>query len=940
MVKLRVVVRLGIVWCLVGCGGRDVPDEQEGTAARSALQVALENDAALYKPAEMKLFSAHGNNLTVSRYRSFSLSLTSSNEAVQFKLHNCTAGADTGLLVSVSSPLGAHLGSYFNDDGQASSGNCTSGGLKSSCVHAGTRTGVFLYTIRAFSRTRATAVCDVLYRVGSGAWTNQALGAQALGQQLGGLAIDVGPVRGNEAFQVFTRSNGAGDDDTRMVLFTAGAAGTTCVAGSTCATTVAPLEATNNGSDRDPYLPMGGSAAYDAPTLNILLVGKETMGSSSAKAVETHVSLLRTPPNADIASHGGASDWTTLANGATVSNTFSVGSGRWYAAFTLKTDFPLGRHAGFSTAQSSPTLVNSGAHIWGRTTCPGASQGNLTWYRGHLNEDTVELQVLQGGSVIASRRVPRGAFGSWSTDHSFYLEFARQLAGSVTLRVVGRDATTPNVRVNHRMRVIRNPDATELTVAVLNMFYHDYNGYFPGDCLSTPAVTSAEYRNASNLLATRGEIEPAKVATPKVKEPADRAPFQWGADIVHLTEVTDLVADLASVFRDEAQGIGARSWSYAYGADEFAWFLGYRVHTGYAINLVAENAWPTADSTSILWDDLPEDEAGVEDLECERSADDAYQCRIRDEHGGHIFCGPADNCQEGEAQGTTPVRAMAYGPGNRENIPVAVFNLHPEHEDRTWRYGDFRDLLNLMHRLLETQPSYFNTASDPSTFADNRIILLGDLNLESHRCGEHYWILELLRSHFGYAVDLASALPDSNTNSFGMHNYDAEVTLDNVPTLYQPRVDGIENWTDFDDSDPDKWRVPGSLTLYSNFPWWAKTFRGNQSSPGYGGDRHDAIILVGRGWENDDPVRAYEVMQDSIHDGPFTRHDAAGNPVGVEMFYDGGAGAVPNSGLNYNPRHDINTTCVMGTGTGTGPGRPALMTDHRPIAGRIRIYRP
>jgi hypothetical protein len=53
------------------------------------------------------------------------------------------------------------------------------------------------------------------------------------------------------------------------------------------------------------------------------------------------------------------------------------------------------------------------------------------------------------------------------------------------------------------------------------------------------------------------------------------------------------------------------------------------------------------------------------------------------------------------------------------------------------------------------------------------------------------------------------------------------------------------------------------------------------------------------------------------------------NSTACEPGY--GRGGVPDSGNNYNPNHDL------GIGTGVGPGRPAVHTDHRPIAARLRI---
>jgi hypothetical protein len=41
--------------------------------------------------------------------------------------------------------------------------------------------------------------------------------------------------------------------------------------------------------------------------------------------------------------------------------------------------------------------------------------------------------------------------------------------------------------------------------------------------------------------------------------------------------------------------------------------------------------------------------------------------------------------------------------------------------------------------------------------------------MNAHTCGEHYWILQKLRQHYGYAVDASMYLLDANGNHFGAH---------------------------------------------------------------------------------------------------------------------------------------------------------------------------
>lgn len=121
-------------------------------------------------------------------------------------------------------------------------------------------------------------------------------------------------------------------------------------------------------------------------------------------------------------------------------------------------------------------------------------------------------------------------------------------------------------------------------------------------------------------------------------------------------------------------------------------------------------------------------------------------------------------------------------------------------------------------------------------------------------------------------------------------------------------------------------------------PWWATTARGTGGGIGTVSERYDMILLVGRGWAQDDAVLGYQVMVDR-NKNIYNRHsllESSGRAV--EMWDDCGRDAVydqgdPNyqSGKSYRPNHDV--------GCGVQPGDTALYTDHRPVGARLRIWR-
>lgn len=112
-------------------------------------------------------------------------------------------------------------------------------------------------------------------------------------------------------------------------------------------------------------------------------------------------------------------------------------------------------------------------------------------------------------TTVADRWVSRAALGS-AMDEGWNLllfELKADVGGTYRLRTSNHGA---GVRFFHEWRYERNPDASELKVGT-------YNGYYGlGDHLN-------KWKNASNLLATRGEIFANSM---EIREETDQAPFQ------------------------------------------------------------------------------------------------------------------------------------------------------------------------------------------------------------------------------------------------------------------------------------------------------------------------------------------------------------------------------------------------------------------------------
>jgi hypothetical protein len=777
----------------------------------------------------------------------------------------CLDNNDSGLLLESNGKA------LFNDDSALAAGNGKGSYLRtpiSQSVSTGIPTS---YNVYVFSMRRASSSCRLfISRDNRKTWQLQPGSSNDVNPSIrfGGTLVKVGPLRAGDYLEVQTADNGEGVQnltDTDMLLFDA-----------------ADVEKTikysndQSGSDADPRINITDTSWQGES--NYVLLGKrssiiepivfpdEHVNAWRNKGVEVYVDLVRGPLNAeqqDAAFPAAGGEGAPLV----------LQPGRYYAWVYARTNFPVGE-LNVNPADAMP-------HDF----CPAYTRGlmnhlSFTFVVERLTGAPGSLGIWQ--PATGSRAITKAALGSGPDEgwNLFLLSMKVEKVGRY--RIVTRNAAG-DVIFHNEWSIMRNPDASEITVATFNTLYD--GGY-----------QDEKTRNASNLLATRGRIAPGTLV---VEERSDQAPWQWNADIIGLQELKKSGDDcdqgsadpdcfrLADVFADEAELRGSRRWKYVKGRDE-DFTSG---HSGLGPLFFGENVWPNDQGNSIYFSFEDREHAG-----CRGDEIDYAECQL--EAFGGIYK---------TTNFTVPGKASARRYGGHDRS-VAVFNIHLEDwkGDSDDRREEVNSLISTIDRLLQTDPDAFNSDVENSArmhpkFYQNRIIVLGDSNFMSHSCGEHYWILKKLRDHYGYAVD-ASMIPIKEGDHFGMHD-----TMD--------PLGGYQSY--------ENWRASPNYTSSSVYPWWAATYRGATHRRNGKSERHDVILLVGKGWAYDDPVREYMIMSD--RDDPSPLNPAGG---GVEMWQS--ADNVTNGNNNYAPNYSL--------GSGTTAGKPALHSDHQPVGARLRIF--
>jgi hypothetical protein len=614
--------------------------------------------------------------------------------------------------------------------------------------------------------------------------------------------------------------------------------------------------------------------------------------------------------------------------------------------------------------------------------CYGEFDANARFgWRGVPNQNALSLHVdyatnAAGTQYVtrSTRVIPLGAIGGRDGDgwNLFMVELRIDSPNAATYPFRLRTSShAPGIGLSFfpEWRYQRNIDASELKVVTWNALFK-------------PAHSQNKFKNAADLFATRGTVwnvepgdnpaYPTTYPTFRVEERADQGPFQWDADVVGLQEVMKDGSDseaninsfsLADTFNGEASLRGSLSWNYVRSKGEqwdfpcgFGWL---ETCYGGGLNPLFVSSYVTP-ASGMFFSPAAKNATHVVNGSAVKNCDDmggsasAASCHLAGDRAGDI-AGMKSDGDEGcvgtgagysdcydlrnyAAAGKVAARKYSGTPTiTSDDRPIAVFNVHLEHNypDSDDRYMEMQSLIDVIKSMLAAEPQAFNhgVPNDlpPNTnpyHYQNRIIIVGDTNIDSHACGEHYVLTRLLRENFGYAVDVAMAVNGSIEGRFGMHDgpYDPS-TL--VPIPFR----SFANWQGLSDA------VKFSQAEY---PFWARTFRGKTSrefaSNSQDGERHDLVWLVGKGWAYDDAVLSYQIMGDSTRVTPTNPTGRgvemwAGQPGDEGPFDDGTEGSVPdNSPLGYAPNHPLYGT------SGTQRGKPALHSDHRPVGARLRVF--
>lgn len=799
----------------------------------------------------------------------------------------CLGENDTGMIVDMSSnpmtdtlepiPRGlshtlppTRLTTLYNDDHPSAEGNHLGSYICATCQSPAPPTSIRA-TVYVFSQRRATAYCTLEKKEPTG-WqplTNPPF------QHFGGTLVDVGPLQPHDYLEVQTQDftgwpdYQAKDYDTRMLLFqpTSPANGL--------------LYNENARSDRDPKIVIPNSAWSHGS--NYVLLGKSQPHTQSNKGVEVNIDLVRGPLNHGQSSH-------------TFGTSHLLSPGRYYVWLYAKTTSPVGTPTPkpHSSADMNRALENG-------FTCPPIitpkSSTKNPQLRGTLNSRAFDFRIIakQNGAWTERKRrtILKGQMGAKAGDlNLFLMDLDVPIPTEIAVEV---QHPTQDVEFFPQWRVMRNPDASDFTVASFNTLYDSGSPH------------ARKTRNAANLLASRGMIQPG---TGAILEPTDQAPWQWDADLIGLQELRDGDDDgfaeyfYADVFAREAMQMGSRSWNVIRGQDED--FPNAVATDGRGPVFITEHLWRSGNANNIF---LPN--SLLKKARCKTyDRTNEYECALED--------GASDFVKTFGIPGQISIpryRSVTASGQQEADRPIMVVNLHLADGSSGWlkRRNQLNNLMTKLRTFLKENPSAFNSEgkNHPHHY-QNRILLLGDFNWSAHHCGEHYWFLHTLREAFGYAVDVSMAANDND-----MHDRMGAIGSNGIP----------QNW-----ESAKSWKKDPSR--HTKFPWWMTTHRGKAGNLYDRNERYDAMMLVGAGWAYDDPVREYEVLWDRNGNNPLNG-DSKG---GVEMADTGNL--VTQNG--YRPQYALKCrkpSCEEEDRTNsTKPGDPALDSDHLPIRARLRVF--
>ncbi|HRK46545.1 MAG TPA: hypothetical protein PK324_13025, partial [Nocardioides sp.] len=617
----------------------------------------------------------------------------------------------------------------------------------------------------------------------------------------------------------------------------------------------------------------------------------------------------------------------------TCSTPVALAPGRYGASFPARSmnEYGTGNPA-FSFAGAACTMVRELMSAFSYENAIIACDPDY-FFRGQGNWRALvfKVQALADGddlwrSRTIERTVANGGLGCrygqcWDTLRE---DFELSVSSQVRVCVAMRDS---RIGVGATVRLEQTPSFSELKVATVNVHQSQGGGL----------ATGTEFLNMSNLLATRGRFVPERRT---VAELDYWAPFEWAADIVMFQEmenelVTGIVANEAEVHTD-------LDWRWIFGAGKRLPEVGYVSYNSVLTHELLVPGGKTGDITARDTD------------KCESSSplngsDHRSECYNEDWLDGTVITGGFPEVLPFHTY-VVPARVAVRRWSAGADTPILVYSviLEPHHRF-VQRRAELEAVIATIKAHMAAQPGMSDAAGDPSpTAAGHRVILAGDFNFYPHEVGEHRWFVRRLREEFGYAIDTAAADRDSWANFYDMHAFRGAAPSpdDGLPAPY---TEG-EHWQPVTSLAYKFWWGQGPEWSH-HFPYWATTYHGVDSDYGAGKERerHDAVLLVGKGWAKDDPVRKYIVMHTTVqYDSPFAIKDGQGRVLAVDIapYEANNDKDVPNvldGRRNYAPQRPLSIEQQDGmllTDTAcTAAGCAAIETDHIPVGVRLRVTR-
>ncbi len=884
-----------------------LPSTSPAAGGSLALGIKENLDRQTIAPARFELVGAL-NNVPVSGIHTFAISVAAL-EFLDVRVTGCGASdatADPALLATYGGACGTRT--MFNDN--ATAGSRDPGLSFNACASART------ITLHAFSLKRATAKhCAIQFRkhggVEPGPWQTLATA------HLGGTLVGVGPMPSNDYVTVDTRTDGQESvQDTHMYLFDLGSAADGCDGDEvTCYSTNSVLVNTGvSTAERDPRIVVTDGARVD--TRNFVLLAKSAPSSRTPEGIETRVQLEHGPVRDRVAA---GKTCPGLATPTCAGAAASMAPGRYYVSLYARVANAPEHftHGGFDPLVASTMHPSSDLPQFRKSNglhecLPGSLRGrpNAVALRMFLQTSSDGGQRWE---TAQTRMIPLSYLGTRKGGDWNAFVFEVELPATTLVRV-GTDQLDASVEVYANWMHHRNADATELKVASLNTFYEQnqdssYNGM----------------KNMALLLGGRGWIEEGAGVVHERNDRGGR--FELEADVIVMQENDqedlsdpDDPTNITWIMKDTLHRYGLEGWwTHHSGRGEKAVSPCSGYCSGDMSTLVNRSLWPDdGDERSVKFTAAEM----AENVNCSHPFyGDGKSCRLED-----TTSSPWRNF-------TTPVKALARRPS--VDRPVTVFNIHMDSETGEARLEEIESFIAVVKDLIAASPRAFNSDGSPAhDHRDNRFIIIGDTNLRAQSCGSMVHFEHRLREAFGYAVDVAAATMTDDFRTLGMHeasplwdgtgrlaqSYDAACDPDLVDDLSPGRecpLDFQSFWN---------WRAGEVALPDSAYPWWAATFR--STAKNQFAERHDVIMLVGRGWAYDDPIVGYTLVRPQPEVSPL-------NPNGGAVELDGdddivGVGLV-NGWPNYHPRFSVG-------GAGTNRGAPAARLDHVPIVARLRTY--